>query len=581
MKLIPQAIDNYVTIIKDNYYFFDKTAYIATVEREKNFILLVRPRRMGKTLFSSMLMTYYDINYKDQFQELFGGLAIGKNPTPLAHSFLTLRFDFSHVTSDIDLLEQSFTEYCKGQIWIFFKRYPTIYTDEEKSQILGALTIKGALVNLVELTHLKGHKIYLFIDEYDNFTNLVLAAHGVKAHEEITHGDGFYRDFFKGCKGTFDRIYMTGVSPVTYDDITSGFSIGGVVALNPRFDQAIGVTETELRAMIDYYREQGCYERSTDEIVAEMKPWYDNFCFSLDSYGKAPTIYNTSMVWRYMNEMVLSGQPPKQMLDRSARTDPKSLNFLVMSEDLENREERIEIIKDICVKGYTTGEVKEEFQACDAGDEDNFKSLLYYYGTLTFGGRDALGFPKLIVPNKTMGDLYLGYLMQIIEQEGFRLNGRRKKLEEAIQEAAVSGQWRQMVMDVGALCKDYSSLRNANQGEASVQAFARGLLCLNPYFDVWPELELNLGYSDILLIPKGTEHCPTRYSYLIELKYMNMRDKLSDRYVKEACEQLDRYSRDAHLRGSALLRGSKLICLYMIFRNQRLVDKGEYKPKNL
>ncbi|MCD8388229.1 MAG: ATP-binding protein [Bacteroidales bacterium] len=575
MKQIPQGISNFVTVIKDNCYFFDKTPYIRTVENEKNFILFVRPRRMGKSLFTSMLMTYYDVLYKDQFDEFFGNLEIGKNPTPLANSFLVLGFDFSHIDSDLDNLKSNFSDYCFNQLKLFFFRYGHYYTETEVQDVLTSNSIKDAIVYLVSLTHLKDLKIYLFVDEYDNFTNMVLAARGLKAHEEITHGDGFYKNFFKGCKNTFDRVYMTGVSPATYDDLTSGFSIATVVSLNPRFNQAIGVTENEYREMIEYYRQEGAISISADEIIEATRPWYDNFCFSLRSYGKEPTIYNTSMVLRYMQSLIL-GFPPDNMIDYSARTDPKNLNYLVMSEDLQNREERIRIIQEICVKGFTVGEVQEEFRACDVGEEKNFKSMLFYYGTLTFGGRDELGFPKLIVPNKTMGDLYLDYMMQVAQDEGFHLNGRRKELEEAIQLAAVDGKWASMVDTIGKLCQDYSSIRNSNRQENSVQAFARGLLCLNPYFDVWPELELNLGYSDILLIPKNTEYCPTRYSYVIELKYMKAREKNVEKYIQEACSQLAQYSNDIHLKKSPILKNTPITLLYLVFRNNRLIARGEY-----
>ncbi|MCD8387018.1 MAG: ATP-binding protein [Bacteroidales bacterium] len=581
MKQIPYGIDDFERIIQEDYYYIDKSEYIRTVEKQASYVLLVRPRRMGKSLFTNMLMAYYDILNKDKFEKLFGHLVIGQKPTEWANKFMVLKLDFSMVENQLENLEKDFTEYCFNQLSLYFKRYRDIYSMEEREEIMGCSSIKAAIVQLTSLNKLKGLRTYLFIDEYDNFTNTILAARGVKAHEAITRGDGFYRNFFQGCKGTFERIFMTGVSPVTYDDLTSGFHIADVVALLPKFNQAIGVTETELREMIEYYRSQGQITRTADDIITEIKPWYDNFCFSSRSYGVDPTIYNTDMVLRYLKELISEKLPPENMVDYAARTDPKKLDHLVLSEDLANREERINIINEICAKGYTTGVVEPEFPARDCGDERNFKSMLYYYGTITFGGWED-GEPRLIVPNKNMGDLYLDYMLKLAQDQGLQLNGKYKELQSAIREAAVEGKWQPMAEVIGRICQDYASVRNEIRGEWDLQGFLRGLLCLNRYYDVWPELELGHGFSDILLVPRGNPECPTRHSYIIEVKYVGLekkgkkgeKDSLEDK-VKEAGKQLAQYVADHHLCDGALLRGTDLTPLCFVFKGHRLVVSRE------
>ncbi|MCC8114177.1 MAG: ATP-binding protein [Bacteroidales bacterium] len=583
MKRIPYGIDDFERVIRQNYYYIDKSEYIRLVEEQCSYVLLVRPRRMGKSLFTNMLMAYYDLNKRDQFQELFGHLAIGKNPTEWANQFVVLKLDFSKVEDDPEALRKNFTGYCFNRIRAFFKEYSSLYTEEEQNDILSLQSIVIAIDQLVTYSKQKGLHTFLFIDEYDNFTNTILAARGVKAHEEITHGDGFYRSFFKACKGSFERIFMTGVSPVTYDDLTSGFHIADVVALSPRFNQSIGVTETELREMIEYYRAEGQITRTADDIIAEIKPWYDNFCFSSRSYEVDPTIYNTDMVLRYLKELINEKLPPENMVDYAARVDYAKLDHLVLAEDLTNREERIETVYEICAKGYTTGVVQPEFPARDCGDSRNFKSMLYYYGTLTFGGWED-GEPRLIVPNKNMGDLYLDYMLQLAKGQGLQLNSRRDALQTAIKEAAVDGQWKGMVDMVGQICKDYASIRNAIRGEHDIQGFLRGLLCLNSYYDIWPELELGHGFSDILLVPRNDKECRTRHSYLIEVKYIGaisgsesvLKKAIEDK-VKEARAQLDNYIKDHHLYESTLLRGTELTPLYLIFHEHELVRVGEGK----
>lgn len=578
MKKIPYGIDDFELLISQDYYYIDKSDYIRTVEEQCNYVLLVRPRRMGKSLFTNMLAAYYDINKKDKFQSLFGNLKIGQNPTEWANKFVVLQLDFSQVNGTGEGLVKDFNRYCFLQIEDFFNRYKNIFTEEERNMILKLDVVKHAFVGIKDLSRLKGLHTYLFIDEYDNFTNTILAARGVKAHEEITHGDGFYRLFFQGCKGTFERIFMSGVSPVTYDDLTSGFHIADVVALSPRFNQAIGVTEIELRQMIEYYRQEGAITRTADETIEEIKPWYDNFCFSERSYGTEPTIYNTDMVLRYIKELILEKMPPQVMVDYAARVDPKKLDHLVLAEDLSNREERIAIVREICANGYTLGDVEPEFPACDCGDERNFKSMLFYYGTLTFGGRQD-GQSRLIVPNKNMGDLYLGYMIRIAQNQGFPYKEAYKKLDEAIYKAAVEGDWNPLVKVIKEVCHEYASIRNAIRGEWDIQGFLRGLLCLNRFYEVWPELELGHGFSDILLVPRGMEDCPTRHSYIIEVKYIGANPKNPEKELKEktdeACKQLQKYISDHHLHESALLRGTPLTALYLIFKEHQLIAHGE------
>ncbi len=578
MKRLPYGLTDFLTLVQEDYYIFDKSAYIRTVEEQNAFVLLVRPRRMGKSMFTNMLITYYDINNKDKFSQIFRNLAIGKNPTPLASKFLVIKLDFSHLRCNIDDLEKDFTTYCFSQLRDFLDRYERFYTLQEQERILKSPSEKDAFLNLYNISKRKGLDVYIFVDEYDNFTNNVLAARGVEAHRAITHGEGFYRDFFKIFKGTFPRIFMTGVTPVSYDDLTSGFSIADVVGLEPQFNQAIGVTETELREMIEYYRSEGCIQRETDVIINEMKPWYDNFCFSEDSYGIESTIYNTDMVLYYMRPVIMRDQPPKEMLDEAACTDTTKLDYLVMSEDIENRNERISIIEEICSKGFTTGTVEKLFYASDVGKEKNFKSMLFYFGTLTFGGWDENGFSKLIVPNRNMGELYLKYMLKVVEGQGLKLNGTQKRLDNAIKEAALDGKWQPLSEVIDNIYHDYTSLRNSIHGEPDVQGFIRGLLCLNPFFDVWPELEVGGGFSDILLVPKINSRTAARYSYLIELKYAHANGKNNSELIKQACHQIERYSKDIHLKNNNLLGNTPLICLYWILSPSAPIIAEQYNP---
>ncbi len=572
MKRIPYCIDDFERIIREDYYFVDHTRYIEYLENRASFILLLRPRRMGKTLFSNMMMAYYDMAKKDDFQKLFGNLWIGKHPTSLANKYVVLKLDFSKVggAENLENLPKVFHCYCKEELERAIDYYGG-FTGREKNRILDAINAGQAIDNFTSIVKNKGWRSYLFIDEYDNFSNVVLTTRGVKAHEKITHGEGFYREFFKCCKGSFERIYMTGVAPVTYDDLTSGFNIATIISLEPKFNHILGITETELREMIEYYRDEKAIALDTDFIISEMKPWYDNFRFSQRYGTSVDPIYNPAMVMNCLNYLINNGDMPTEMIDYNSRVDYKKLNYLVKAEDFNNERARFDILREICSQGYTEGSIVRQFPAKEVGDLANFKSMLFYFGALTFGEFDQNFGQKLIVTNKTMADLYLTYMRDHILEPNFVDNELAVELNQAIKNAAMNGEWKSMIEISGEIFNHYSSVRNAIYGEPDAQGFLRGLLCLNSYFDLWPELELNQGFSDIMLIPKATEYCVTKYSYIIELKYMKAGDKDIEKAIEDAKNQLQRYINDIHLNTSGLLRGTPCTLLYIIIQDRKFI----------
>ncbi len=572
MKKLPCGIADFETVIQNDYYFFDNSPYIQKVEDTGAFILLLRPRRMGKSLFSSMMMSYYDVNKKDVFNELFGNLWIGKNPTPWANQFVTLRFDFSKIGFEsVEKLRKDLNQHCLQQLQDFFCRYSDLFSTEEKKEVLQSGKAEHMITGLTNVTRRRKINTYLFIDEYDNFTNTVLSKHGVKAHEDLTHGTGLYRELFKSFKDAFSRVFMTGVTPVTYDDLTSGFSIATIISLWPSFNHIVGVSETQLREMIEYYRSQGAVMRSTDDIVKEMKPWYNNFCFSSRSYGVEASIYNTNMVLTYMQSILDYDDTPEQMVDHQVMSDYDKIDFLVRSVDVESRESRINTILQICTQGYTTGIIESQFPAQKVGKLQYFKSMLFYYGALTYGDRNERGLRKLMVPNKTMGELFLTYMSELVDNIGKIGNKQHEDLDLAIENAAIDGDWKPMIEQAGDIFTKFTSVRNSLRGEADVQGFLRGLLCLNAYFDLWPELEMNQGFSDILLIPRNHGDDRALYSYVIEIKYVKHEEKVSDRVINEAKSQLSQYIGDHHLNDSAMLNGTPLIPIYVVVHDRKFI----------
>lgn len=260
-KRVPYGVSNFKKIIKFNQYYVDKTMYIPMLEDQPDYLIFIRPRRFGKSLFLSMLETYYDCNLKDQFKELFGELWIGSHPTPLQGEFQVLTLDFSQVGGDIEHLEENFNSYCGFCFDSFMRRYKEYYGEKVAEQVYAETQSHNKLAIIQKNAAEKGYPLYLIIDEYDNFTNTVLNELGEEVYHAMTHASGFYRDYFKKFKGSFDKIFMMGVSPVTLDDVTSGFNIGWNISTKPKFDKMLGFSTEDVREMFTKYREAEKYQQ--------------------------------------------------------------------------------------------------------------------------------------------------------------------------------------------------------------------------------------------------------------------------------------------------------------------------------
>ncbi|MSE90796.1 AAA family ATPase, partial [Escherichia coli] len=304
MKQIPYGLTDFGRIQKENYYYVDKTMFIEKIEMQPSYLFLIRPRRFGKSLTLAMLEAYYDVRYADQFDELFGHLYIGQHPTPIHNQFLIMRFNFSEVSSNINEVEESFRLHCCGKLRHFLQKYEHIL-GKEIWNVLNEETLEepGALLSAINsYATLKGDiKIYLLIDEYDNFTNTILSTYGTDLYRKATHGEGYIRRFFNvikaattGMGSAVNRLFITGVSPVTMDDVTSGFNIGTNITTDPWFNDLVGFSEKELREMLTYYKEQDALPMSVDDAVTMMKPNYDNYCFSKNKL--ADCMFNSDMV---------------------------------------------------------------------------------------------------------------------------------------------------------------------------------------------------------------------------------------------------------------------------------------------
>ena len=578
VKRLPYGINDFEAVIEQNQYYVDKTMYLPLLENQPSNIIFIRPRRFGKSIFLSMLHAYYDCSKKEKFQTLFGDLWVGKHPTPLQGRYQVLHLDFSYVGGSIDKLEENFDMYLRVKLDGFMRIYQDSYLEDFKEKFFKSDSATEKLALLQDETATKSIPLYLIIDEYDNFTNTVLNEQGEKVYWAITHADGFYRDVFKKFKGMFERIFITGVSPVTLDDVTSGFNIGWHISTKPEFNQMLGFSLEEVRKMFAYYKEVGGIPATSDieVMIDEMKPWYDNYCFSEDALKNQSKVFNCDMVIYYLRNYMDRGEAPKQMIDPNTMTDYNKMKKLLLLDKLDGN--RKGIIRTIAETGQIVTSLENTFPASRLTNPQTFTSLLFYYGMLTI--KDTFGDMLILgIPNNNVRKQYYGYLLEQYQEEKFVDLTQMKILFTYM---ALEGKWRDALEAMAKAYENVSSVRDGIESERNLQGFFMAYLNLNNYYYTAPELELNHGYCDFFLLPNLT-HYATKHSYILELKVLSKKDyeakpedgKLSKAEVQwqEAEGQVRRYAMAPRV--EALRQGTTLHKIIMQFVAGKLVRMEE------
>lgn len=570
IKLLPSGISDFELIRRDNFYYVDKTQFISVLERGDSYVFFSRPRRFGKSLFISMLEAYYDIKNKDRFDELFSGLWIHEHPTERRAFYQVMRLDFSLVDGGIDNVEKKFDTYCSNALAAFAEKYEYLYykgyaddikNEPDATERINIITTKAKLYHI---------PLYLIIDEYDNFTNTILSLHGEKAYTAITHGEGFYRELFKKFKVGFERIFLTGVSPVTLDDLTSGFNIASYVSQNKELNQMLGFSETDVKEMIKYYHSvgmiKGDLKQQTDFIISTIKPWCNNYCFSLDSFeNNEPSIYNGMMVMYYLKRYMDEAKFPDDMTAPNSMIDYTKLDHLVKIEQTKGNDYRNSFINKAVNEEYILGRVKPHFAALNILEDENFISLMYYYGLLTVcGGFGAL--TKLKIPNNNIRKQYYTYIRSRFPQAA-AINVA--ELDILFANAAILGEWKEMFTYIATAYGKKTSNRNTIESERNIQGFFMAYLNLAPYYLMCPEIEFNHGYCDIFLMP-DRRFKDVKHSYIIEFKYVTTASSAQEVSNKfdEAVGQLNIYAADEKIKN--MTSGTELHKIVMVFKGLEL-----------
>ena len=574
-KRIPYGMMNFVAVREDNCYYVDKTRFIEKVEKANKYFFFIRPRRFGKSLTMSMLHHYYDINAADKFERLYGDLYIGKHPTPNHNKYLILYLNFAVVNADLGNYRSALDAHCNTRFNSFCDTYASLLSSGFKDE----LNRKNGCVEQLDYIYNEcdrlGLKIYLFIDEYDHFTNHILSdAACLEEYKGETHGTGYLRTFFDTIKsGTYssiERVFITGVSPVTLDDLTSGFNIGTNYSLDYDFNEMVGFTEKEVREMLTYYGQHYQFNHTIDELIEIMKPYYDNYCFSEDAYGET-TMYNSNMVLSFLYKYIGNRcRLPKRMLDENIRVDYNKLRMLIRK-DKEFAHDA-SIIQTLVSKGYVTGELKEGFPAEDIANNDNFLSLLYYFGMVTIGGFYR-GKPKFVIPNEVVREQVYTYLLDNYHDNHLYTDKDRLSLLE--ENMAYDGEFKPFFQFIADSIYTFASQRDRQKGESFVHGYTLALTSLCCYYRPISELDNQNGYADVFLCPRCEIYKDMEHSYIIELKYLKSQATEAEvkAAVKQAEAQVCRYAETVNVNDN--IGHTTLHKVYVVYRGVEMMACDE------
>ena len=528
---MPYGISNYEELVTENYYYVDKTEYIEKLEElpEKR-IMFLRPRKFGKTLFTSVLENYYDKNKIDSFEKLYGNTYIGKNPTKLKNSYCILRFNFSGInTENEETTMKGFKEKVTISIDGFTKKYGIeFYINPDQ-------TVEGITRSLIEAFKIQKpeEKIYIIIDEYDHFANELLGFNP-EQFRNLVSKNGKVRKWYEilkeGTETVVDRIFITGVAPITLDSLTSGFNIGKDISQDVRFNEMMGFTIEEL---VQILNNEEIPVEEQEKILPIMKENYDGYKFSMKAKSE---IYNSNMCLYFLSEYSWSKEVPEDLIDVNIASDYNKVGKML---NLCKGENRLEILRKTVQGEPIINKIVKKFNPAIEFTENDMISMLYYLGYLTISG-ELVGIPELTIPNKVMKEIYADYFMQMMDKEAeFRIdnNANQEILIQLSQEGRID-----KIVEILKIYLNNLSNRDLIKFDEKYIKLIFYCIAMNiKAYSTKSEMEVNRNYPDILLVPRDSSK--GYKAVMVEFKYIKKGEvaKLEDKQ-KEAREQIERYS---------------------------------------
>ena len=529
MKKIPYGISDFKLLKKEDYYFIDKTDYIEKIEEYGRYLMFLRPRRFGKSLFIAILETYYDSYFKDEFDDIFKDTYILNHKTKEASSYMVLRFDFSAV--NIESVEYSFKHLLQLRLQSFVDRYSLDISFIDDAPI----TMLNTIFEYISKHNLN---LYILIDEYDNFANKLLLNNREDYLNIVSKKTASFKQFFTtlkagatGNNAPIKRMFITGVTPMTMYDVTSGFNIGDNISLKGEFSNLLGFNQTELnQILIDF----GLEDRVDKSMLQE---WYDSYIFN----ETKPSIYNTDMILYFIKEFISENSLPREMIDINVRSDYSKLKTVIYTnKQLNGNFKTLQTL--IGGESISISNLVQDFSALNIEKENNFKSFMFYLGLVTIRDRDFD--LNLKIPNETVKRIDIDFLKDALEIERvFEID--ISQLERELKAFALYGDL-QIYKYLAKIIKESTGIRDYIYNEQTVKSMYLAYLSLTPYYVIKSEEEMNKGFCDIFLKPLNPY---VKYVGLVEFKYIKRgkkppTQKEIDTLILEAQKQLIDYEKD-------------------------------------
>ena len=541
---IPYGWADFRAIRLENRLYVDKTRFIYPLEEER-YAFLIRPRRMGKSCWISLLENYYDRTGADEFEAIFGGTHLGRQPTENRHRYVILRFDFSMFDDTLETLQERFETYCHLELDRTLRRNRDLFPQEASQYILSPPSMDAKLAALFIYAEDHGIPLYVLIDEYDNFANTILAYHGEEAYQSFTHGGGFYRNFFATLKagagrsrGGLERLFITGVSPITMDDVTSGFNIGKNISLEPEFNDMLGFTEEEVRELLEMYRDCGVFDQEVEAALEVMREWYNGYRFAKRAQGN---LYNTDMVLYFLDGSIPNKPMPDHLIDTNVRIDYGKLrHLLTVNRQLNGN---FDLLRHIIGEGEADSDIQISFPLNRLDHRENFLSLLFYFGLLSIRGVES-GVPRLGIPNQTVKRLMYGYIRDAYDDVGL-FSVDVYTFSRLVRAMGYKGTWQPALDFLRDALVEQTGIRDYMDGEKVIHGFVAAHFSMVNHFLLHSEYELNKGYADLYLEPFIAQYSDMGYGYVLELKYLRRREPLDESLLaatrREAVQQVRGY----------------------------------------
>ncbi len=562
LKATPYGDANFVAIRSQGFAYVDKTRCIEVLERCKKYPFIVRPRRFGKTLSTNMLQAYYDEAAAGQFDQVFLGTYIGSHKTPLANKFRVLHLDFSGIaTSSHAVMESAFQKSVLYSLGDYFIRYP----HPEQNKILegrfeDAASLIGCFFLLVSQND-PGVRLYILIDEYDQFANEVLSE-DLNHFQAITSAKGFLKTFFAKLKSAtsqvVERIFITGVTSISLDSMTSGFSISSNYTTDPAFADLYGFTEGELRELASQVLDLNNLACSLDELVSRMKEWYNGYRFSPQNPA---TVFNPTMCLGYLEAWLRLGEEPETLLDPNAGYDINKIEKILRLGDED-------FVKQIVAQALRREPIslKGGLRTLDLNQQSQFDrasllSAMFYFGFLTYGpGPERV----LVVPNRAVSiQFFEFFLKHVLQAEDYEFVAT--EFIEAIK-ALVAGDPRPLFEVTCNRFQAASGLHShAHLKESDFQTLLIGAFNFSNAYVVKSEAELDgeaKGFADILATPAAESRAET--AYLVEVKYLSTKAATGEAKAQalvKAREQISRYEKADNVK--CLPKVKRIVALFV------------------